>query len=348
MCESMVDRLALQGRRVTGVHCRSDRGPLLIEAGQVFVCAGAIHSPALLQRSGIGPAEVLSRAGVACVVNMPGVGAGLQDHPMVSVASHLRPFARQGESLRAAANLGLRYSSNVPGCHEQDIYVSVANKGSWHAIGRQMGAFVMCLYKPYSRGSVAITSSRADDEPSVDFNLLDDERDERRLMEAVRFAAGVYASEPLRRATHAAFPSGLTPRVRALNLVTPWNRFVSGLGGALLDGPAIIRNWLLEHVVNDGPSLADLLADEALLRRWVRQRVIPFYHACGTCRMGAEGDATRVVDEQARVVGIDGLFVVDASVFPSIPRANTNLPTIMLAEKIASASQISPCTSAPS
>ncbi len=337
ICNAMVDTLRIDNLHVTGVHALIDGSRVDIDASQVIVSAGAIHSPALLQRSGIGPREVVERAGVVSILDLPGVGANLHDHPMVSIASHLKKSARQADTPRAAANLGLRYDSGVQGCHPSDMYVSVANKGSWHAVGRQIGALVMCLYKPYSRGSVKIVSSDFQQEPLVDFNLLDDPRDEARMIRAVRLAADIYASQPLKRAINAAFPSGLSDRVRQLNVVSTGNRILSAIGARLLDGPPFLRTWLLEHVVNEGPTLNDLTSDEAKMTSWIREKVIAFYHPVGTCRMGPAHDDMSVVDTEGRVHGIGGLRVVDASIIPTIPRANTNLPTIMIAEKIADA-----------
>src|SRR5205085_2892243 len=83
--------------------------------------------------------------------------------------------------LRAAPNLALRYDSKVEGCEPHDMYISVTNKSSWHPLGSALGALVVCVYKPYSRGSVNIDTIRPTAEPRIEFNLLRDDRDLRRL-----------------------------------------------------------------------------------------------------------------------------------------------------------------------
>ena len=333
--QAFVERVLFQGRQAEGVSVLIGGQRHTVRAREVTVCAGALQSPALLQRSGVGPAALLQSLGVAVVADRPGVGANLQDHPPISVACHLQPQGRQRPALRTAANLGLRYDSGVPGCAGSDMYVSVTNKASWHAVGHQLGALVICLYKPYSRGSVRIASAAPEAPPDVDFNMLADERDVARLSDAVRRAAAIYASPTLRTVTNEVFPSALSERIRRLNVLTPRNRWLAACGAPLLDGPAVLRRWLLRHVVNPGLTLPDLLASETVLQDWLKDRVTGFYHPVGTCRMGVAGDDQAVVDAQGRVHGVVGLRVADASIMPTIPRANTNLSTLMIAENLA-------------
>ena len=106
---------------------------------------------------------------------------------------------------------------------------------------------------------------------------------------------------------------------------------------ALLDGPAALRRLLIRRVISEGPTLQRLLADDLLLDDFLRANVHGVWHASGTCRMGAADDPEAVVDPEGRVYGMTGLRVVDASVMPCVPRANTNFPTIMVAEKMSEA-----------
>ena len=101
----------------------------------------------------------------------------------------------------------------------------------------------------------------------------------------------------------------------------------------LLEGPAPLRRSLIRNVVAPGDDADALMASDADLEQWVRERAVPFYHPVGTCRMGT--DATAVVDADCRVKGVAGLRVIDASIMPSIVRANTNLTVAMIAEKMA-------------
>jgi 5-(hydroxymethyl)furfural/furfural oxidase len=106
-------------------------------------------------------------------------------------------------------------------------------------------------------------------------------------------------------------------------------------GSVLMGSSASLRKWLLKNYVSPGPDLDMLVADAARLREWITVGAIPFYHPSGTCRMGSATDPAAVVDEQCRVIGVDGLRVADASIMPCVPRGNTNVPVMMIAEKLA-------------
>jgi 5-(hydroxymethyl)furfural/furfural oxidase len=106
----------------------------------------------------------------------------------------------------------------------------------------------------------------------------------------------------------------------------------------LLDGPAVLRNYLFDNVIVEGYKFNQVMQDDEALEAFVRKATIGVWHASCTCRMGADSDPMAVTDTQGRVRGgIAGLRVVDASIFPMVPSANTNFPTLMSAEKIADA-----------
>src|SRR5262249_47352983 len=104
---------------------------------------------------------------------------------------------------------------------------------------------------------------------------------------------------------------------------------------SLLDAVPGLSDLVFGQLTGRRVDLAALVADRDALAEHVRQNVAGTFHVCGTCRMGGAGDRDAVVDPQGRVLGLSGLRVVGASIMPSIPRGNTNIPTIMLAEKIA-------------
>lgn len=330
-----VEKIVFDGVKASGVRARIGAEVRTYSANEVIVCAGALHSPAILMRSGLGPAGSLAAMGIEVKADLPGVGSNLQDHPAVSVACHLKPAARQPRELRPASNVALRYDSGVEACAPSDMYVSVTNKASWHALGAQIGALVLCVYKPYSRGRVFLASPDPAAEPRVEFNMLSERRDLLRLAAAVRMAGEIYSSPALRAATNEVFPSSFSERIRSLNRVSTGNRLRAAAGAILMDGPAPLRRWLLDNVVNQGKSIEELMASEQTLHAWLSERATGFYHPVGTCRMGRAGDADAVVDEECRVRKVQGLRVVDASVMPTIPRANTSLTTIMIGERMA-------------
>ncbi|HZQ73531.1 MAG TPA: GMC family oxidoreductase N-terminal domain-containing protein [Burkholderiales bacterium] len=329
-----VEKILFEGSRAVGVSVRAATGSHLVKGREIIVSAGALHSPAVLMRSGIGPAEDLKKLGLEVIADLPAVGGNLQDHPAVSVGCHLKGVGRQPRALRAAPNAALRYDSGLPGCARHDMYVSVTNKASWHALGGQLGALVACVYKPYSLGRVSLASADPMSEPHVNFNLLSDPRDLLRLAAAVRLAREVYAAPELRAVTNEIFLTSYSERIRALNRISLANRVRAGAAAVAMDGPGALRSWLVRNVITPGPSIDDILAGDEALHAWLRERATAFYHPVGTCRMGAKEDANAVVDADCRVRKVAQLRVIDASIMPTIPRANTNLTTIMIAERM--------------
>ena len=332
--DAFVEAVLFEGRRATGVQVRQAGGTVEFRGAEIIIAAGALHSPAILQRSGVGPGKLLQEFGIGVVADRPGVGENLQDHPCVSIGCYLRPEARQPRSLIRGQMLGLRYNSGLENCASSDMYWTVPNRISWHRLGRALGAVIVCVYKPYSRGRLRIVSADPRTEARIEFNLLSDPRDLARLMQGVGIANEVLAHPAVRAAAAEVFPARYTPRIRALNRRSAWNGVLATAGSVLMESSPALRKWLLKNHVSPGPDLDALIGDAASLRDWISAGAIPFYHPSGTCRMGGADDPLVVVDEQCRVVGVEGLRVADASIMPSVTRGNTNLPVIMIAEKL--------------
>jgi 5-(hydroxymethyl)furfural/furfural oxidase len=334
LTDAFVESILFDGRRASGVRIRHAAASEEFRGAEIILAAGTLHSPAILQRAGIGPGKLLRDLGIGVVADRLGVGENLQDHPCVSMGFYLRPEARHPRSLFRGQMLGLRYDSNVEGCAPSDMYWTVPNRISWHRLGRALGALIVCVYKPYSRGRLHIASADAGAEARIEFNLLSDPRDLARLAQGVAMANELLADPKVRGAAAEIFPARYTPRIRALNRRSVWNGVLATAGSVLMESSASLRKWLLKNYVSPGPDLDTLVADAARLREWVTAGVIPFYHPSGTCRMGSADDPAAVVDEQCRVIGVDGLRVADASIMPCVPRGNTNVPVMMIAEKL--------------
>ena len=332
--EAFVAAILFEGRRARGVRVHRASGAEEFRGGEIILAAGALHSPAILQRSGIGAEKLLRELGIGIVAGRPGVGENLQDHPCVSIGFYLRREARQPRTLFRGQMLGLRYDSGVEGCAPSDMYWTLPNRISWHRLGRALGALIVCVYKPYSRGRVQIVSADPRAEPRIEFNLLSDARDLTRLIQGVAMARELLAHPGVRAAAAEIFPARYTPRIRALNRRSAWNGVQALAGSVLMESSGSLRQWLLKNHVSPGPDLDTLVADAARLRDWVIAGAIPFYHPSCTCRMGDAGDPAAVVDAECRVVGIENLRVADASIMPCLPRGNTNLPVMMIAEKL--------------
>ncbi|MBM3522948.1 MAG: glucose dehydrogenase [Alphaproteobacteria bacterium] len=329
-----VSGLVVERGRVSGVQLKDE--PIL--GRETIVCAGALLTPAMLLRAGIGPANELRMLGIEVVADRPGVGRNLQEHPAISISAWLKPGARQGDTPRRHVQLALRYSSRIEGCPDNDMYMVAVSKSSWHPIGRRVETLFGWVNKPFSSGVVRLRSPDPNEYPHVAFELLTDRRDFLRVKAMYRWMAELLASAPLRKAAADPFGSVHGQMARLVGEIGRRNWLLTIGPALLLDGPGSLRRGVIRRLLAPGADLARELADEATLDALVRRRTIGGWHASGTCRMGTADDALAVVDPlTARVHGVPGLSVVDASVMPAVPRANTNLPTIMLAEKMADA-----------
>jgi 5-(hydroxymethyl)furfural/furfural oxidase len=334
MSSASVLELLFDGRRVIGVRAVVDSAPKDFMAREVVLCAGALLSPALLLRAGIGPAAELRDFGIEVRADRHGVGCNLQNHPVLYFGAQLRREARQSDALRTLQVSCFRMSSGFPDCPPTDLCINLQSKSSWNATGRQIANLGPVLWKPFSRGRVSLTR---DAYPLVEFNFLDDERDLRRLMHGFRFVVELLSSESVRKLIGRPFPVRFTDRLRRMNQLTPRNAMKARVIAALLNIHPAISDYALASLTGGIVDLGALVADDERLAEHVRQNIAGTFHVSGTCRMGAAGDPGAVVDPVGRVFGIGGLRVADASVMPSVPRGNTNIPTIMVAEKLAAA-----------
>ncbi len=337
--ETQVTGLVFEGTRCVGVDALVKGSPRQFRGREVILCTGAIHSPAHLMRAGIGPAAHLKDHGIAVRADLPGVGQGLMDHPAISLSSFIRPEARLNRTeLRRHMLVGLRFSSGIAGAPQGDMFMSVASKSAWHAVGEQVASMLTWVNKTYSqRGQVLLKSTDWREHPEVEFNLLSDRRDLERLMIGFRLAAQLVLSAPLAAVTSDPFPAAYSDRVRRIGVVNTKNRILTSVIAKFLDGPAALRRAFIDRFVVEGFRFAEVMTDEEALEAFIRKACIGVWHASCSCRMGADGDPMAVVDTAGRVRGVAGLRVVDASVFPVVPSANTNFPTLMTAEKMADA-----------
>lgn len=336
LSDSLVTGLVLEDRRVAGVRAHPQGGPeQRFDGATVILAAGAAHSPALLMRAGIGPADHLRSLDIPVVADLAGVGGNLLEHPSISLAMYLKQASRLPAGLRRHIFMGLRYSSGFEDCPQGDMFLLPVNRAAWHPLGARMGAFILTVHKSYSQGLLRLRSKAPRDEPIVAMNLASDARDLRRLMDGMRFMQRVAGSAPLRSAIEFWFPSGYSDRVRALAVPTLRNYLATGMAAALIEAGGWPRDLVYRRKLNPGVDRDRLKDDDDYLIAWIRENVWPSWHISGTCRMGREDDPAAVVDGEGRVHGVSGLRVVDASIMPTIVSANTNLTTIMIAEKIA-------------
>ena len=282
---ALADRVEMSSGAATGVRLA---GGEVVTAGRVVLAAGAYASPAILLRSGVGPAGQLGPLGITVVADLPGVGENLIDHPLVAVDLPARPGAA-GPGFQTMATVCSRLApAAVP-----DLHLFAAGPFDAPHDSPSGGVFglVTGLVQPYSRGWVRLRSADPADPPRIDVAHLRHPDDLTRMVEATLMA-------------------------RAISRTSPLAGLIAGAG--LAPGPA---------VAND---------DTAAIAASIASRVQSYHHPVGTCRMGPDPGSGAVVDARGHVHGIEHLLVADASIMPAIPSANTNLPTIMAAERIAS------------
>ncbi|MBV8849729.1 MAG: GMC family oxidoreductase N-terminal domain-containing protein [Methylobacteriaceae bacterium] len=331
--ETEVRALIFRDRRVAGAEILRRGGRTTrIEAARVIVSAGAIHSPALLLRSGIGPSGDLSPLGIQVLADLP-VGQNLQNHVFAHLGAVIRPGARQDVAQRFYCMAGARLSSarlsskqaNAPA---GDLFVSFIARTSGRAHGNRIGMIGPSLYAPYSRGAVRLRSKAPQHPLDVDFRLLSDPLDRERLLVASRFARDLLADDAVRGTVLETFVLPANPPIRALNAPGFSATILNRLLALVIDSGGPLRRHALELGIGRGRLIRDFRSD-AQFDECVLASATPMFHPAGTCAIGS------VIDPQLRVRGIEGLYVADASVMPVIPRANTNIPTLMVAEKAA-------------
>ncbi len=286
-----VHRIIFEGNRATGVEVESGGEKFVLEGDQIILSAGAIGSPQLLMLSGVGPKDQLSSLGIPVVVDAPGVGQNLRDHPGVWVTWRTKPgFELDG--LAPRMQLTLRYTADgSPLRNDMKISMQSFATGRVNRGGNRMEPIGIRItggiQLAAAAGELRLTSTDPTVQPYLDYRYLEDEFDRERLREMVRLC--------IKLGEHESFKDIIQERV---------------------DPPD-------EH----------LASDEAL-DAWLMREVTTSQHISCTCKMGPSTDSMAVVDQYGSVHGVNGLRVVDASIMPDCIRANTNVTTMMIGERI--------------
>lgn len=335
--DSEVEHLLVDGRRATGVLISRGGQKLTIAAGRVILTAGALQSPAILMRAGIGPGAALQALGIPVAMDLPGVGSNLRDHPALTFCQYLPRRLRLPLAQRRPNFAAMRFSSRHPDCDASDMYITASARGGWHGLGTRLGLYFVWCNRPYSSGSLTLATPDPRTYPVVDFNLLSDPRDLERMIASVRLLAKLVVHPALNPEAGDFFPASYSPRIKRLSLYGTANRIVASVLGPMLDVPAGLRQLLIRLLLLNGTGFQATLVDDRALKTFVRQSVFGVWHPVGTCRLGDPTDRMAVVDPGGRVIGSENIFVADASIMPRLPAANTNIPVIMAAEKISDA-----------
>ncbi len=310
-------------------------------ARHVIVSAGTIHSPALLLRSGIGAGAALRSAGIEVVADRPEVGVNLQNHVFLHFASLLRPWARQHESARRYGVACARRASPLAAADDPDMFIAFIGRTSGRANGNRLGMVQAALYAPHSRGRVQLKRDDPMGSPDVSFRLLSDERDRSRFVETARFCRDILADEDVRPLAFETVLLPPNPPIRKLTKPGLRSAMLAKGFASLLEMPTPLRRGALAAIFGRSRFLDAIESDEQF-DALALQSAAPMFHPVGTCAIGS------VVDANGGVIGVEGLSVIDASIMPFIPRANTNIPTIMVAEKCAASLRVGPAAASVS
>ena len=335
MSGTRVLRLIFDGRRVSGVIATRGEERLTIAAREVVVSCGGVHSPALLLRSGVGPAADLKRVGIDVVADRPGVGQNLQNHPQLHFAMTLKPGTRLPPSAQHYIMSALRFSSGLDGCPTGDLFHYFTGRVSPRAFGCRMAMLAVALYAPFSRGRITLRSSEPDVPPDIEQRLLSDPRDGARMLIATRHAESLLLDPAVRNCFDEIYLMPRQPPLRLINGTGVTGALKAAAATAVLAAPAPLRRAIIAEAIKPGRLVAGTgsalpLADEEILAASGAM-----FHPASTCAMGAADDPMAVVDPACRVYGVEGLRVADASLMPCIVSANTNMPTTMIAERAA-------------
>lgn len=334
LTSARLDRLVVASGRVRTVHLARGGELVVIAPRQVILCTGALQTPIVLMKSGIGPAEHLVEHGIAVKAARPGVGENLQEHPAIRIAGFLPAPQRITDHTSHHLQALLRYSSGLEGAPPGDMHVEVLSRSGWHPVGWRIGGLGCWVNKAYSKGRVRLSSEN--DRPSdISFRMLSDQRDMIRLKSGFRMLVRAMGTARNAGVVSDLFPIGYTPRIRGLTRHSRRNAVLTNVVGPLMDHNEWARRMVTTIAAGHGKSVEGLVTDDRLLEAYLRDNVTGNWHACGSCRMGDPGDPMTVTGPDARVIGVEGLRVCDASLMPTIPCANINVPVMMMAEKIA-------------
>jgi len=309
----LVERLELAGKRTVGVHWRQNGVACSARChGEVILAAGAIGSPHLMMLSGIGPAEQLTKFGIPVVLDKPGVGANLHDHlqlRMIFKVSGVKTLNETYVSMLNRLGMGINYI--------------LRRRGPMTMAPSQLGAFTK--------------SDPTQDRANIQYHVqpLSLEKFGEPLHPFPAFTASVTNIRPTSRGalTLKSADPAQPPAIAPNYLATPEDRLVAAdsirVTRKIVAQPALRKYLPVEYL--PGAQVQD--DDEAALVKAAGDIGTTIFHPVGTARMGRDMDPRAVVDARLRVIGIERLRVIDASVMPSITSGNTNSPTMMIAEK---------------
>jgi choline dehydrogenase-like flavoprotein len=312
--QALAQRVLFEGKRAVGVeYLHGGTRKVARAAREVIVSTGAIKTPQLLQASGVGPGSLLAQHGIPVVLDKPGVGENLQDHLQMMLTYRLEGIGTLNQaynSLLGKLSIAARYAlfrsgPMASGPSPLGIFI--------RSDSRRERANLAYTVLPFSRTAPGMKAS-FHPFPGVTMS--------------------VYDCRPTSRGTVRLTGTAMAdaPEIKFNYLSTEDDRRVA------IDAMKITRRMMRRPVLEPykpeelrpGPATGD---DDAALLEAFRQGATTIFHPVGTAKMGRREDAMAVVDQRLRMIGLDAIRVIDASVMPTVTSGNTNAPTMMIAEK---------------
>ena len=278
---TIVHRVIVENGRAAGVDVEQNGARSTLRAKRIVLCGGAIATPGILLRSGIGPASEVTRLGATPIVDVPAVGSRLLDHP--GLAMFFQPLQGYSSDDPLVQNV-FRFTSKgseVP----NDIQVQPGSHTPLPWFSLPFFTLAVCLGKPRGAGTLHFRSADPRDKVDIKSNFLTDAVDRARAMEALQYLVALGQTKAM-----SAFGTFFLPR--ELTATQPER-----------------------------------------LEEWIQRRCGSGFHPSGSVPMGPDGSPDAATDGRGRVRGVEGLIVADASLMPTIPSANTHLPTLMIGER---------------
>ena len=293
-----VNKLFISKYQVKGAEIESSGEIFQVYGDKIILCGGVIANPQILMLSGVGPAHHLENLGIPVKLNLPGIGQNLSDHPMNYVKAAVKDIS-QLDTSKPMLQVGLRYSSSLTQMPDDMIMYmnSYAAEGDYRDI------------------------------------LFDIEKNHNSKLTGIQIAVSLYLATSKGYVVLNSNDPKDKPLI-TLNLLKT-DLDVQRMAEGIKIATSIAESPDLANIVSTIQSPSnEMVNNESNLHSWLRQTSMTGNHMTSTCAMGISSDPMAVVNDKCNVFGLDNLFIADASIMPDCVRANTNVTTMMVGERV--------------
>jgi 5-(hydroxymethyl)furfural/furfural oxidase len=329
-----VHKVIFKNKKAIGVECIRDNKIESYYANEIILCAGSIFSPTILLRSGIGDSEHLINIGIKPVHHSEGVGKNLQNHPVLFIGFHNKLNQKNKQLINLSHATCFRFSSNIFPHTKSDLFIHIANRTSWNDLGYIVSSMSPYLLKPKSRGCITLNSDNPSEYPSIEFNFMNDVSDLEKMIIATTKIFAILNYPPIKSIIGEPFLIKFSDKIRKLNNFNYLNLIKAKVLSNVIKIFPRYTDYILTSMINSDRLFSAIRYNHDELSNLIKDNISGVFHPVGTCKMGHTSDPSAVVDSNGLVFGVESLRIVDASIMPTIIRGNTNIPTVMMAEKI--------------